>query len=87
MAGQSLPTFTKRTAQVSMRLRDGESNLLAGLIKQEDRETAKSMPGINHIPILRALFGNLNSSNDQSDIIMIVTGKYTDAQGRPLVKS
>ncbi len=73
VAGQSLPTFTKRTASTSMRLRDGESNLLAGLIKQEDREIGKSFPGINRIPILRALFGNVNGSNDQSDIIMIVT--------------
>ena len=56
-----------------MRLRDGESNLLAGLIKEEDREIAKSLPGIIAIPILRSLFGNTIGTNEQSDIIMIVT--------------
>lgn len=73
VGGIQAPTFVKRTAQVAMRLRDGESNLLAGLIKEEDREIAKSLPGINRIPILRSLFGNTVGTNEQSDIIMIVT--------------
>jgi type II secretory pathway component GspD/PulD (secretin) len=73
IAGQSLPTFVTRNASVSMRLRDGESNLLAGLIREEDRETARSLPGILRIPILRSLFGNTNTETDQSDVIMIVT--------------
>jgi general secretion pathway protein D len=73
VGGIQAPTFVKRTAQVAMRLRDGESNLLAGLIKEEDRELAKSLPGINRVPILRSLFGNTVGTNDQSDIIMIVT--------------
>jgi general secretion pathway protein D len=73
VGGIQAPTFVKRTAQVAMRLRDGESNLLAGLIKEEDREIAKSLPGINRIPILRSLFGNTIGTNEQSDIIMIVT--------------
>lgn len=73
VGGQSLPTFTKRTAQVSMRLRDGESNLLAGLIAQEDRELAKSLPGINRIPILRAMFGNVSGTTTTGDVVMIIT--------------
>ena len=62
MAGQSLPTFVKRQASVAMRLRDGESNLLAGLIREEDRETARELPGINQIPILRSIFGNVSGT-------------------------
>src|SRR5688572_16765992 len=73
ISGNVLPRFVSRRAQVTMRLRDGESNLLAGLILEEDRETARSLPGINRIPILRSLFGNTDSSNEQTDVIMIVT--------------
>jgi general secretion pathway protein D len=73
VAGQSLPTFIQRSASVSMRLRDGESNLLAGLIREEDRRTIEGLPGINRIPLLRSLFGNSESNRDQSDIVMIVT--------------
>lgn len=73
VAGQSLPTIVNRTASTSMRLRDGESNLLAGLIREEDRELATSLPGISRIPILRSIFGRTNTDTDQSDIVMIVT--------------
>ena len=73
VAGQLLPTFVNRTASTAMRLRDGESNLLAGLIRQEDREIANSLPGISSIPILRSFFGTTNTTTDSSDIIMIVT--------------
>jgi type II secretory pathway component GspD/PulD (secretin) len=73
VSGQSLPTFVKRSAQVSMRLRDGESNLLAGLISQEDKELAKSLPGINRIPVLRAMFGNVTGTTTSGDLVMIVT--------------
>jgi len=73
VAGQSIPSFVNRTAQVSMRLRDGESNLLAGLIKDEERRTQEGFPGINDIPILRSIFGNQDSIHDQSDLVMIVT--------------
>jgi type II secretory pathway component GspD/PulD (secretin) len=73
VAGQSLPSFVQRTATVSMRLRDGESNILAGLLKEEDRKTYNSLPGLSHVPFLRSIFGNSDTSLDQSDIVMIVT--------------
>ena len=73
VAGQSIPSFVNRTASVSMRLRNGESNLLAGLIREEERETVRGLPGIVNIPILRSLFGNTDTSKDSSDLVMIVT--------------
>lgn len=73
VAGQSIPSFVNRTAQVSMRLRDGESNLLAGLIKDEERRVQEGFPGINDIPILRSIFGNQDATHEQSDLVMIVT--------------
>jgi general secretion pathway protein D len=73
VAGQSLPSFVSRQATTSMRLRDGESNLLAGLIREEDRELLKGIPGIMNIPGLRRLFGSEDSTFEQSDIVMIVT--------------
>jgi len=73
VAGQALQTFVSRKAQVSMRLRDGESNLLAGLIREEDRETIKGLPGIARLPILRHLFGNTDASREETDVVIIVT--------------
>lgn len=73
IAGQSLPTFSDRSATVALRLRDGESKVLAGLVRQDDRRTLSSLPGILHLPFLRALFGSSEQTIDQTDIVMIVT--------------
>ena len=73
IAGQSLPTFNERTATVALRFRDGESKVLAGLVRQDERRTLNSLPGILHLPFLRSLFGSSDSTIDQSDIVMIVT--------------
>jgi general secretion pathway protein D len=73
VGGQVFPTITSRTATTTMRLRDGESNMLAGLVGEEDNSTLTSFPGIMQIPILRSLFGNTNSTNTTTDIVMVVT--------------
>lgn len=73
VAGQSFPTIVRRRATGSLRLRDGESNLIAGLLRDDDRKSLKSLPGIASIPLLRSLFGSSDQQVDQTDIIMIIT--------------
>ena len=46
-----------------LRLRDGESNLLAGLLREDERKSLTGFPGAIHVPVLKQLF----SSNDQHD--------------------
>ena len=79
--GVVAPTFVKRLAQVAMRLRDGESNLLAGLVLDEERETARSIPGIARIPILRSLFGTGEVRSEETDVVMIVTPHIVRGRG------
>jgi general secretion pathway protein D len=73
VGGQTFPTFVTRTAQTTLRLRDGESNLLAGLISDETRKTSTGFPGITGLPILRNIFGNTQDELDQTDLVMIIT--------------
>lgn len=73
VAGQPLPSFTSRKVQTVLRLRDGESNLLAGLLKEEDKKNIQGLPGINKIPLLRSLFGFTDNSTNTSDIVMLIT--------------
>ena len=73
VAGQSFPTIVRRRSQGSIRLRDGESNVLAGLLRDDDRKTLRGLPGISSIPLLRTLFGSTDDQVDQTDIIMIIT--------------
>jgi general secretion pathway protein D len=73
VAGQALPSFSSRKVTTVLRLRDGESNLLAGLLREEDTKSVQGLPGINKIPLLRSLFGGSEKSTTTSDIVMIIT--------------
>ena len=73
VAGQPLPTFGTRRVITRLRLRDGESNLLAGLLREEDRRSLRGFPGILHLPIIRQLFSSNDESISSTDIIMLLT--------------
>jgi general secretion pathway protein D len=80
VAGTSLPSFGSRRAQTTLRMRDGESNLLAGLIKEEDRSFVRGLPGLNRIPFLRSIFGGADTTVGSSDIVMIITPRILRSQ-------
>jgi len=73
VGGQTFPTIVSRTANTSIGLRDGESTLIAGLLKDDDRKTATSFPGLSRIPVLNSIFGNTERQVEQSEIIMVIT--------------
>jgi general secretion pathway protein D len=56
-----------------LRLRDGESNLLAGLLQEEDRKSLRGFPGILHLPIIKQLFSANDNQISQTDIVMLLT--------------
>jgi len=73
VAGQNLPSFFTRKVETRIRLRDGESNLLAGLLRENERKTLKGVPGISHVPVLRDLFASNDREIVQTDIVMLLT--------------
>ncbi|MDA1092732.1 MAG: hypothetical protein O3A25_05620 [Acidobacteria bacterium] len=73
VAGTSLPTFGSRRVVTRLRLRDGESNLLAGLIREEDRRTLRGLPGAIHIPLLQKLLGDNDQGIRKTEIVMLLT--------------
>ena len=73
VAGQSMPTFGSRSVQTTLRLRDGESNLLAGLLREEDRRSLRGIPGLARLPIIRNLLSSNEDTIRQTDIIMLLT--------------
>ena len=73
VAGVELPTFGSRRVETRLRLRDGESNLLAGLLREEDRSTLRGFPGLLRVPLLRSLFGNTKDEIRQTDIVILLT--------------
>lgn len=73
VAGTSVPSFPLRRVTTKLRLRDGESNLLAGLLREDERKSITGFPGIVNVPGLRALFGANDNAIQQSDIVMLLT--------------
>lgn len=68
-----LPIITTREVKNTMRLKEGETNLLAGLLKDEERKTLKGIAGLKSIPLLGSLFSNTDQEIQQTDVILTVT--------------
>jgi general secretion pathway protein D len=68
-----LPTFGNREINTLIRLRDGETNMLAGLIRDDERTTLDGIPGLVDLPVVGHLFGHNTKSVNQTDIILTLT--------------
>jgi general secretion pathway protein D len=73
VAGQSLPSFNSRKVQTRLRLRDGESNLLAGLLQEEERRSLRGFPTLLRIPVIKQLLSSNDNTIGQTDIVMLLT--------------
>ncbi|MFN2445814.1 MAG: hypothetical protein ABR606_09575, partial [Vicinamibacterales bacterium] len=73
IAGQNLPAFNSRKVTTRLRLRDGESNLIAGLLREDERRSLTGFPGLIRMPLLRQLFANNDTNIRQTDIVMLLT--------------
>ena len=62
-----------RTATSVLRLKDGENQLLAGLISDEDRRTASKLPFLGDIPLLGRLFGSHSDEGIKTEIVLSIT--------------
>lgn len=62
-----------RNANTTLRLRDGETQVLAGLIKDEQHDSAAHVPGLGKIPLLGRLFSNTTNSATKSEIVLLIT--------------
>ncbi len=68
-----LPTFANREINTQIRLRDGETNMLAGLIRDEERRVLDGIPGLSDIPVVGRIFAHNRTEINQSDIILTLT--------------
>lgn len=73
VAGTNYPSFGSRKVGTRLRLRDGESNLLAGLLREDERKALNGFPGAIRVPILRQLFSNNDQTIAQTDVVMLLT--------------
>src|SRR5450830_1794109 len=72
-----------RSASTVLRLRDGETQVLAGLISDEDRGTANKVPGVGELPVLNRLFGSQKDDAMRSEIVLSITPRLLRSIRRP----
>ncbi len=68
-----LPTFGNREINTVIRLRDGETNMLAGLIRDDERRSLEGVPGLIDLPLVGRLFAHNTKTTNQTDIILTLT--------------
>ncbi len=62
-----------RNTSTSLRVRDGETNILAGLIQRDERHSNTGVPGLNEIPVVSKLFGAAQDSDTRTEIVLLIT--------------
>lgn len=62
-----------RSASTVLRLKDGETQILAGLISDEERNSANRLPGLGDIPVVGRIFSNRNDSRSKTEIVLLIT--------------
>ena len=69
----NLPTFGNREINTVIRLKDGETNLLAGLIRDEERRVLRGVIGLSDLPIVGRLFAQTQREIQETDIVLTLT--------------
>ena len=72
-AGSLAYQIGSRTAGTVLRLKNGETQVLAGLISDEERSSANRLPGLGDIPVVGRLFSNQRDSGSKTEIILLIT--------------
>jgi general secretion pathway protein D len=72
-AGQKQPTFATRTIESTIRLKDGETNFLAGLIQSNKIKSATKTPFLGDIPLIGRLFTNESRDETRTDLVLTMT--------------
>jgi general secretion pathway protein D len=72
-----------RNANTMLRLKDGETQILAGLIQDSDTRNFNSIPGLGDLPLLGRLFGEHHADREKSEIVLSITPRIIRMQPRP----
>ncbi|HJV10990.1 MAG TPA: secretin N-terminal domain-containing protein, partial [Burkholderiales bacterium] len=75
-----------RNANTTLRLRDGETQVLAGLISDEDRRSAQKVPGLAQLPVLGRLFSSDNDTVNKTEVVLLITPRVLRNIERPGVR-
>src|SRR3984957_1102749 len=72
IGGISQPIIGQRKIEHEIRLKDGEANLLGGMMEDQQTKSLAGIPGLAQIPILRYLFGQTQQDHSENEVIFAI---------------
>ena len=81
--GATVYTIGTRDANTVLRLKDGETQVLAGLISDDERKNSSKLPGLGDIPLLGRLFANQQDQKSKTEIVLAITPRIISNIVRP----
>jgi general secretion pathway protein D len=90
VGGVTQPVIGQRKIEHEIRLKEGETNVLAGMLEDSNSDSSSGWPLLGQIPILRYLFASRNTDKMQSEVVFAITphlvraAEYTGASSKPL---
>jgi general secretion pathway protein D len=80
IGGISQPIIGQRKIEHEIRLKEGEINLLGGMLEDSTTKSLTGIPGLSQIPILRYLFGQTNTEHRENEIVFALIPHVVRAQ-------
>ncbi|OUL37755.1 general secretion pathway protein GspD [Nostoc sp. T09] len=80
--GQIILVSERSLASGMIRLRDGQTLILSGIIQDQDRTSVSKIPILGDIPLIGSLFRKTNRSNERREVIVLLTPQIMDDSER-----
>ncbi len=75
-----VPNLSKKNVNNMVRLREGESIALSGMVSRVGSEDVERLPGLGHIPALGTLFSSTDFQKGDSEAVIFITARRMDAE-------
>jgi general secretion pathway protein D len=80
ISGVTEPIIAQKTSEQTVRLREGEANILGGILNQQDQQAWSGIPGLSSIPILKYLFGSKDHTVTDDEIVFLMVPHVVRSQ-------
>lgn len=76
--GREFPVVSRRRVETTVRVRDGQTVIIGGLLQGVQRELISGVPFLRKIPIIGLLFSRRTSSEEQTELVVFITPRIID---------
>jgi general secretion pathway protein D len=77
-----IPIITNRTVSQTVRLKENEPSLIAGLLDRNETKSLSGIPGLANLPGVGYAFGQRSNSADENELLIVVTPRRMSEQMR-----